>query len=559
MNVANNPARTSGARFIFRSYRSALIFLFLGMVLSFVVCGLRAPYWNKALANIFYVHEALLYNDGSPQEFLWYPSYLVPQLLGLWYWVLHLVGLLPEYKLSLLPDAATEAAFDATWQKLVGWGYVQCFLIGCLYIFLSIALIRRLTGLWQVAVLAGIALAFSDGIALAYRNMRGSAELLSSALIFLALLLTLIAAREGPRPWRLVYLGLAGLLVGLGLTEKVQTLLPALTIPVIALAFGRNEAEIAAPTSSRAAWLRTLALCLLGLALLVPTVELLELGIASMPGSHLHPVVPGGSPAVYSPLSANLSGVYQWILLSYVVLSMVLYSVIWRVRPADAVSAIAAVLIGLAIGFLALYARYNLYAVIAVSNPIEQLHAVSGQGHHGQMTSVPDLGARFASGLGKALVIHTFFFNPSHRPTLLIEWLSLFAAVILWRRGQRQPAVQIAVLVFAAIAIDATFTLRAGMGSGIKIYYAPYPDPFLVLAGAVALAEFHSELLGRRAQTALIALMIVYVVWGHFEAARAAYGPHDKAKVCKLAAPFAGITVPFCQDRDYSSPGQSDL
>ena len=148
MNVANHPARTSGARFIFRSYRSALIFLFLGMVLSFVVCGLRAPYWNKALANIFYVHEALLYNDGSPQEFLWYPSYLVPQLLGLWYWLLHLVGLLPEYKLSLVPDAATEAAFDPTWQKLVAWGYVQCFLIGCLYIFLSIALIRRLTGLW---------------------------------------------------------------------------------------------------------------------------------------------------------------------------------------------------------------------------------------------------------------------------------------------------------------------------------------------------------------------------------------------------------------------------
>jgi hypothetical protein len=537
-----------------------LIFLFLGMVFSFVVCGLRAPYWNKALANIFYVHEALLYNDGSPQEFLWYPSYLVPQLLGLWYGVLHLVGLLPEYKLSLLPAAATEAAFDATWQKLVTWGYVQCFLIGCLYIFLSIALIRRLTGLWQVAVLAGIALAFSGGIALAYRNMRGSAELLSSALIFLALLLTLIAAREGPRPWRFVYLALAGLLVSLGLTEKVQALLPALTIPVIALAFGRNEAEIAAPTGSRAAWLRTLALCLLGLVLLVPAVELLELGIASMPGSHLYPVVPGGSPAFYNPLSANLSGVYQWILLSYVVLSMVLYAVIWRMRQADAVSAIVAVLIGLALGFLALYARYNLHAVIAVSNPIEQLHAVSGtQGHHAQMTSVLDLGARFAGGLGKALAIHTFFLSPSNRPTLLIEWLSIFAAVILWRRGQRQAAMQIAVLVLAAIAIDATFTLRAGMGSGVKIYYAPYPDPFLVLAGAVALSEFHSELLSRRAQTALIALMIVYVVWGHFEAARAAYGPHDKAKVCKLAAPFTKISVPFCQDRDYSSPGQSDL
>ena len=57
-----------------------------------------------------------------------------------------------------------------------------------------------------------------------------------------------------------LYLGLAGLLVGLALTEKVQALLPALTIPMIALTFGTDETNVSVPTVSRAEWLRAIAL-----------------------------------------------------------------------------------------------------------------------------------------------------------------------------------------------------------------------------------------------------------------------------------------------------------
>ena len=77
------------------------------------------------MANLLAVHEALLYNEGSPQYFLWYPAHISPILLGLWYQILHLVGLLPEYKLSSLPATATADQFDATWQKLVALGYVS--------------------------------------------------------------------------------------------------------------------------------------------------------------------------------------------------------------------------------------------------------------------------------------------------------------------------------------------------------------------------------------------------------------------------------------------------
>ena len=215
--MTRDSAAVAKPVFVFRSYAYSLLWLFLGMVVSFIIFGLLAPYWNKAMANLLAVHEALLYNEGSPQYFLWYPAHLSPILLGLWYQILHLVGLLPEYKLSALPATPTADQFDATWQKLVAWGYVESFVIGCLFVLASIALIRRLTGSWQVAVLAGIALAFSDGIALAYRTLRGSSEMLSSALVFVALLLTCIAASETGNARRFLYLGLAGLLVGLGL------------------------------------------------------------------------------------------------------------------------------------------------------------------------------------------------------------------------------------------------------------------------------------------------------------------------------------------------------
>ena len=285
------------------------------------------------MANLLAVHEAFLYNDGSPQYFRWYPAHLSPPLLGLWYQLLHFVGLLPEYKLSVLPATFTPAQFDATWQKVVAWGYVQSFIIGCLFVFVSIALIRRLTGLWQVAMLAGVALAFSDGIALAYRTLRGSSEMLSSALVFVALLLTCIAASEAGSARRFLYLGLAGLLVGLALTEKVQALLPALTIPMIALTFGKDERNVSAPTVSRGEWLRAIALCAIGLAVLFPTIGLIEQGISSMPTSHITPSVPGHRPVYYRPLSGGLSVVYQWLLVFYVAGTMLLYALIYRVDP----------------------------------------------------------------------------------------------------------------------------------------------------------------------------------------------------------------------------------
>ncbi len=114
---------------------------------------------------------------------------------------------------------------------------------------------------------------------------------------------------------------------------------------------------------------------------------------------------------------------------------------------------------GSALGLLALYARYDLNAVIAVANPIEHLHAASAT-PDAQLptTSVVTLGGKFILGLGKVLAAHTFLL-PTHRPTLLIEWLAIYAAWIFGDVGE-QPAAWRRRSALGGFAIDASFTLR---------------------------------------------------------------------------------------------------
>jgi hypothetical protein len=508
------------------------------MLCSFLLVGLQAPYWHKAGANLVSVYEALLFNQGLPQEFLLYPNYLGPQLLGVWYQLLHAAHLIPYSKLAEVQTVNTIPQFDVVWQELVAWGYWYSFAIGSIYVFFATVLIRRLVGSTRVALLAGLALAFSDGVALAYRIMRP--ELISSALVFLALLLTLNAALATSNFIRCAMLGIAGLFVALGLTEKVQALLPALTIPVISLSFGRVD-----PSPDRTSEFHKIAAATLivsALLIVPPTVQLMQLGTAAMLSSHL---------LAYRPLG-NVAGTYQWLFLLYVGSCMAIYAWLWRTPPLVAITAALAVFVGLALGFLALYWRYDVEVVVAVANPIEHLHAMSATPEAAlPTTSITTLVEKYVGGLFRALGVHTFIYSPTHRPTLIIEWLSIVAAFTLWRRGEKLSAMQITLLLLSAFAVDASFTLRGGQAGGLRTYYTPYTDPFIVLAGAIALRRFSSEFTSRRAKTAIIALAVVYVAWGNFEPARATYDEYPKRKVCIVAAQFMKrIDIPYCRKFD---------
>ena len=511
-----------------------------GMVLSLMLIGLRSPFWARAASDLVSAYEGLLYNQGVPQEFLAYPAVLSGQLLGLWYRLLHAVGLLAIDRVSDLPQAPTVAQFDVIWQALITWARVYSLLLGMIYVGVFMVLINRLTGAFQIAALAGVALAFSSGVALEFRIIRS--ELLSSGLIAIALLATILAARERGETARLAWLALAGFCTALGYIEKVQALLPAMAIPFIALAFPPIAATGATVSGdealSRQQWRTAAVIGALALVCLIPVLRLMLWGMAAMP-THAY--------IGYPPLGGGMSGRYQWLIALWVGGAMLAYGWYWRVRPAETAAALAAVVLGLALGLAVLFLRSHPQVVVAVANPLEHLQAHAGALGAG-LPSDSLFGAvgKLIGTVATALAIHTLVFYPSHRPTLIVEWLAIAAAVVLWHRGDRQRCLQIAVLLVSAFGLDGLFSLRQ-----YKVFYLPFTDPLIIVAGAIAATPFLGLLVQRNIQQITMVLMTVYVVWGHAQAARIAYGDADKAgKICGVVAQFTTrISWPYCLPR----------
>jgi len=443
------------------------------------------------------------------------------------------VGLLAPWRLSDLPQGGDLKTYEATWQSLVqaGRAYSLATAVLCTGAFLW--LVKRWLGDTRIAILAAAAFAFSSGNALAFRILRP--EMLTAALVFCALLLVLIAARDGRTHARFGALALAGFLVALAVIDKVQAVIPALTILPLALAFGPDKphtpGERPSGTPALAAVLAVAAACALW-----PAVHILGQGVAQMPGE---------TGFAYKPLSGGMSGRYQLIIAAGIIASMATYGALWRLAVLEAVAGIAAVGLGLGLGYDLLALNTSASALTAVANPLEHLQANSagdGEGLLSQGSAV--VGTTILKAIGKALAIHTFI-KPTHRPTLIIEWLALAAAYASLRRGDRLHALQIGLLIGSAIGQDALFSLR-----DVKSYYLPYSDAPIILAGALALTKYAGSIELPRFERLTVAALALYVVWGHATLARAVvYGQHDRGKVCGIVMQFTKrITIPYCAD-----------
>jgi hypothetical protein len=515
----------------FHGWKTSLVAIALGMALSLLLVGFSMPYWKIADQDLPLAYNGLLLNDGRAQEYFEHTGYLYHLLLAAWYRLLHWLGFLPVHALSELPPAADVAGFDRAWQQLVEAGRVLSLILGVAFVWAYAALMRRLIGDWRIAVMAAVALAWSGGIAMHIRIMR--TELLSAGLITCALLLVLVAVRAGGLR-RIIYIGLAGLCASLAIITKVQALLPALAIPIIALAFGQTvpAAGREAPGAARPWTVAAIAIAV-AVALALPAFVLLAQGMA------------GGTN--YRPIGGGMSGIYQWLIALWVAGAMMAYAVAYRVSVTDTVAAMAALVVGIELGLLSLDIRYHVQNVIAVANPIEHMFASAAVATP-TLTDEPQMltGAftwALAKGVVRSLALHSFVFSTSARPTLLLEWLAVVGAIALWRRGERRVPVQVAVLVVAAWGLDAVFSLRS-----LQTPYFAYTDPLLILAAALVLAHLPQLQARRWAQHAAIALLVVTVVWAHLEPVKAVLRHNQPQEACVwLPAHVTLIRFPFCR------------
>jgi hypothetical protein len=518
-------------RVFFHGWKTSLVALALGMALSLLLVGLSMPYWKIADQDLPLVYNGLLLNNGRAQEYFDHTGYLYHLLLAAWYRLLHWLGFLPVHALSEVPPATDVAAFDRAWQQLVEAGRVLSLILGVAFVWAYAALTRRLIGDWRIAVMAALALAWSGGVAMHIRIMR--TELLSAALVTSALMLVLVAARSGAVR-RGIYIALAGLCATLAIITKVQALLPALAIPLIALAFGQpvRAGEREVPGDTRA-WTVAAVAIALAVALAWPALSLLVQGMTAVNN--------------YRPIGGGLSGIYQWLIALWILGAMVAYAVAYRVSVTDTVAAMAALAVGIALGLLSLDIRYHVLNVIAVAHPVEHMFASAALGasplvHESQMLTGA-LAAALAKGLLQALALHSFIFNTSARPTLLLEWFAIIGAIVLWRRGERRLPLQVGLLIATVWGIDAVFSLRS-----LQTQYFTYTDPLLILAAAAVLAHL-PELQARRwAQHAAIALLVVAVVWAHLEPVKAVLGHKNPQEACVwLPAHVTLVRFPFCR------------
>ncbi len=250
----------------------------------------------------------------------------------------------------------------------------------------------------------------------------------------------------------------------------------------------------------------------------------------------------------YHPLGGGLSGLYQAAMACWVTALIMGFGWLWRIALPDSLAAAAAIALGVGLGLLSLDIRYHLQDVVAVANPIEHMFAfaaVSAEdlGRQSQVLT-STLALTLLKDVASSLANHTFIFRSSHRPTLMLEWLTWAGLFVAWRRGDRLIVVQAGLLILAAWGLDAIFVLR-----GLKQSYFAYSDPLLIVAAALTAERFPELQASLRAQKVMFAVFGFYILWAHAEPLKATLSRRAPQEDCEMTRAHVRRVpaFPFCQ------------
>jgi hypothetical protein len=520
-------------RVTFLGWRNGLAAIVLGLAASFFLFGYALVYWRNADMDFMVVYNALVLNDGKPQQFFDHTAYLTILSVQFWFKLLHGLGLLDAWTLSSIPPASNPAAFDAAMTSAVRAGRLVVWLTatGCVLAFAG--LMRLVIRDWRVALIATFAFTFSGGVAIHARILRS--ELVAACLVFFALLVLIAIGRRAnaARPLGMV---LAALLCMLGMENKVQAVLLIATLPLIILPFGTAaSASVAFWRNPASAW---------------PAAAIAALAAATAAWA-AYPLIAIGfdrallGAAQFRPLFLGQFGVYQAALLILIGACMVVYAVIWRVAAAETIASMFAMAAGALVAMLALKLEFNTSDVIAVFNPLEKMltFADASTADLANGASLKGIVLPLFEGVASVLARYTFVLHSSPRPTVFLIWLIVPGIVIAWRRDERQTAIQALVLLLAAIGIDAL-----GVRRGLKSEYFVFTDPLIILAGAILLDRMRSFRFHKWAYPIAATLVGLHLVIGQAEPVKYALkraGPEPVCEWSRYHLPL--LPLPWCK------------
>ena len=520
-------------RVTFLGWRNGLAAIVLGIAASFFLIGYAVVYWRNADMDFMVVYNALLLNDGKPQQFVDHPAYITILSLQFWFKLLHGLGLLDAWTLSGMPPASNAAAFDAAMTSAVRAGRLLAWLTatGCVLAFAG--LMRLVVRDWRIALIATFAFAFSGGVAIHSRILRS--ELVAACPVFFALLI-LIAIGRRASVARPLAMALAAFLCVLGMENKVQAILLIAALPLIILPFGSADGgSVAFWRNPASAWLAT---AIAGFAAAVAAWAALPLISTGFDRALL-------DAAQLRPLFLGTFGVYQTALLILIGASMVAYAMIWRISAAETLASMFAVAAGALVALLALKLEFNTGDVIAVFNPLEKMLSFTdaSTADLANGASLKGIVLPLFEGIASVLARYTFVLHSSPRPTVFLIWLIVPGIALAWRRGERQTAIQALVLLLAAIGIDAL-----GVRRGLKSEYFVFTDPLIILAGAILLDRMRDFRFHKWAYPIAATLVGLHLVISQAEPVKYALkraGPEPVCEWNKYHLPL--LPLPWCK------------
>ncbi len=491
----NDPRSDALARLTPFGWNGGLAFILALLAASFFLAGYFVIYWRNADMDFMIVYNALVMNDGKPQAFFDHPSYFTILSVKWWFQVMHSLGLLDAWKLSSIPSALNVPAFDAAMTQAVRAGRIVAWLTATIFVIGFAALARCIFRDWRIALLATFAFAFSGGIAVHMRILRS--ELIAACLFTLALMLLIAVSRRAGN-WRPLALAGAAALCVLGMENKVQIILLIAALPVIMLPFGSADSASAPFWRGSSAWLAVLLSAIAAGVMLALAWPLIAAGLEpeSIDIAQLHALI------------AGRFGIYQIALLGWIVAGMIAFAALWRVSAAETLASVFAVTAGASLGLLALYLEYDPQNAVAVINPIEKMLVFADA----PATSATEGGKIWAAvallfdGVKSVLQRYTFVLFTSPRPTVFLTWLVFPGIVYAWLRGERQTAIQAAVLLLSAIGIDAL-----GVRRNLKAEYFILTDPLIILAGALLLEKLRDLRFSKWAYPIGVALIVAHI------------------------------------------------
>jgi hypothetical protein len=520
-------------RLTFLGWRRGLAAIVAGFTVSFFLVGYGLVYWRNADMDFMVVYNALVLNDGKPQQFFDHTAYLTILSAQLWFKLLHGLGLLDAWRLSSIPPASDPAAFDAAMTSAVRAARLLVWLTatGCVLVFA--ALVRRVVGDWRVALIATFAFAFSGGVAVHARILRS--ELVAACAVLFALLILIVIGRRAgiARP---LAMALAAFLCMLGLENKVQAVLLIAALPLIILPFGAaGSGSVAFWRNPASAWPATAIAALAAAVSAWAALPLIKVGFdrALLDAAQFH------------PLFLGQFGVYQAALAILIGACMIPYAAIWRITAAETLASLFAVAAGALVALLVLELEFNAKDVIAVFNPLEKMlsFADAGTADLASGASLSKILAPLLEGLASVIARYTFVLHSSPRPTVFLTWLIVPGIVIAWRRGERQAAVQALMLLLAAIAIDAL-----GVRRGLKSEYFVFTDPLIILAGAILLDRMRSLRFHKWAYPIAATLVGLHIVVSQAEPVKYALKRAGPEPVCQWSGYHLPLLpLPWCK------------